>query len=227
MGQPLRKSGQKSRQFTGASGGDTGNGGVAGGTTVYLVTHGLTQWNADGRVQGHTDTPLNHTGRHMARRLADRLAGAELTALHASDLRRAWETARPLSRRTGLPVIQDPRLREGRWVDQERESEYPVLPFPVEIEGVSDVRRRMVAAMTEIARKHAGGRVLVVSHGGAVRLFMGYVLGPGMAGEGRYRGVRTALNTLFHRNGGWRCLALDDDAHLDGIDPRAATRDHG
>ena len=62
-------------------------------TTLLLVRHGETDWNAEGRLQGHTDTPLNDYGRRQARALADALAGDDFEALYASDLARARETA--------------------------------------------------------------------------------------------------------------------------------------
>src|SRR3954471_7990952 len=87
-------------------------------TTILLARHGETDWNLQRRVQGHSDTPLNETGRAQALALAETLDGAELDAIYASDLERAYDTAQFVAQRKGLPVTPLPELRErnfGTW----------------------------------------------------------------------------------------------------------------
>src|SRR2546421_2092518 len=84
-------------------------------TTLLLVRHGETDWNADGRLQGHTDRPLSDFGRRQARQLAEELANESLEAIYASDLARARETAEIVGKRLGLPVVLEPELREKDW----------------------------------------------------------------------------------------------------------------
>ncbi|HWX09771.1 MAG TPA: histidine phosphatase family protein, partial [Gaiellaceae bacterium] len=83
--------------------------------TLLLVRHGETDWNAEGRLQGHTDRPLNEHGRRQAHALAERLAGDDIAAVYASDLARARETAEILGAKLGLPVSRDAGLRERDW----------------------------------------------------------------------------------------------------------------
>ena len=100
-------------------------------TRILLVRHGETEWNAAGRVQGWTDSPLSDRGRAQAARLAARLAAFPLAAVYASDLSRARDTARALAAPHGLPVLDDPGLRErcyGDWEGltlSELEARYP------------------------------------------------------------------------------------------------------
>jgi probable phosphoglycerate mutase len=138
-------------------------------TTLLLVRHGETDWNAEGRLQGHTDTPLNDFGRRQARTLADALAREDVDAVYASDLARARETAEILGERLALPVALDPDLREKDWgsweglTAAERETVEPVG------ETTEEHRERVLRALRSIARRHPGGRVLVVTHGGCIR----------------------------------------------------------
>ena len=86
--------------------------------TLYLVRHGQTDWNAEGRLQGHADRPLDTIGRIQAAAVAQRLASVRLEAIYASDLVRAVATARAIAAYHGLEVIRDPRMREvgyGEW----------------------------------------------------------------------------------------------------------------
>ena len=84
-------------------------------TTLLLVRHGETDWNAEGRLQGHTDRPLNDFGRRQAHALADRLAGEHDRRGLRERPRRAHETAEILGERLGLAVAVDPELREKNW----------------------------------------------------------------------------------------------------------------
>src|SRR5919205_4262120 len=84
-------------------------------TTLLLVRHGETDWNADGRLQGQTDRPLSDFGRRQARQLAQELVDEELEAIYASDLARARETAEIIGERLGLAVVLDADLREKDW----------------------------------------------------------------------------------------------------------------
>ena len=139
-------------------------------TTLLLVRHGETDWNAEGRLQGHTDRPLSDYGRGQARRLAEELEGEELEAIYSSDLARARETAEIVGERLGLPIALEPDLREKDWGTWEGLS--PVERDRVEFVGESTEahQERMLRALRTIAERHPGNaRILVVTHGGSMR----------------------------------------------------------
>ena len=146
-------------------------------TTLLLVRHGETDWNADGRLQGHTDRPLNEYGRRQARELASRLAGEGADALYASDLARARETAEIVGVELGLPVVLDADLRERNWGTWEGLT--PSERDAVEFEGESheEHRERIMRAVRRIAERHPGQRVVVVTHGGSMRRIQAAVMG--------------------------------------------------
>jgi broad specificity phosphatase PhoE len=81
---------------------------------IWLARHGETADNADGRVQGSIDTPLNERGREQARKLADDAAGLGVTAIYSSQLARALETAEIVGERLGLEPVVDERFAESR-----------------------------------------------------------------------------------------------------------------
>src|SRR6476620_10426443 len=81
---------------------------------LFLFRHVETDWNREGRLQGHTDTPLNATGLAQAEALAETLRPHRLDAVVSSDLMRAWTTARIVAEALGLPLMADPGLRETK-----------------------------------------------------------------------------------------------------------------
>ena len=138
-------------------------------TVLLLVRHGETDWNAEGRVQGHTDRPLNDFGRRQAKELADRLAGEGADAIYTSDLVRAKETAEIVGERLGLTVVVDPGLREKDWGTWEGLTGDERIHVEFEGESVEDHRDRVMAAVRRIVARHPDQRVVVVTHGGSLR----------------------------------------------------------
>lgn len=152
-------------------------------TTLILVRHGETDWNAQHRWQGHSDTELNDAGREQARRLADELERVD--ALYSSDLARARETAEILAGTIGLEVRFDPRLRErgfGAWeglTAEEIESSFPdeqrrwlagIGAGAHDAEQFEAFAARVGSFIEEIALRHPDEEVLVVAHGGTIRV---------------------------------------------------------
>nr|GMD99479.1 phosphoglycerate mutase-like protein 4 isoform X1 [Ipomoea batatas] len=83
-------------------------------TEIIVIRHGETEWNAEGRIQGHLDVELNDIGRQQAHAVADRLSREpKISVVYSSDLKRAFETAETIASSCGvLEVVKDPDLRE-------------------------------------------------------------------------------------------------------------------
>src|SRR4051812_40908884 len=80
---------------------------------LYLIRHGETDWNAEGRIQGHSDIELNARGLEQARRLAARMPDeGEFVALYTSPLKRAYRTAEMIGEALNIPITPDKRLFE-------------------------------------------------------------------------------------------------------------------
>jgi 2,3-bisphosphoglycerate-dependent phosphoglycerate mutase len=149
-------------------------------TTILLARHGETDWNRDGRFQGHADPPLNEAGRRQAERLAQAVADEPPDAVYASDLRRAFDTAEIVGTRLGLPVGRETGLREidvGSWQGLTREE---TDGRGWDGETYEQHRDRVLRALREIGERHPRGRVLVVAHGGCLRRIQEAVLGEGL-----------------------------------------------
>jgi broad specificity phosphatase PhoE len=157
------------------------------GTRLLLVRHGQSTWNADGRWQGQADPPLSDMGEHQAAEAAGRLAdlGARVDAVWASDLVRARRTAAIMSVVLGMDVLGsgvhlDARLRErhaGPWQGLTRaeiEARWPGFLAsgrrPDGYEADDAVLTRVLAALDDLAAAHGDDDVLVVTHGGVVRV---------------------------------------------------------
>jgi broad specificity phosphatase PhoE len=171
-------------------------------TTILLVRHGETDWNLERRVQGHSDRPLNETGRAQAREVAAALAGEPIDAVYSSDLVRAHETARIVAEVRGLGVTAVPDLRErnfGTWeglTDDEIFERFPSAKTGAWGDGETreEMARRVLGALRRIAEAHPGGRVLVVSHGGPLRAVLTQCCVDGVAAIDNCHIIRVELD---------------------------------
>ncbi|MEP7357076.1 MAG: histidine phosphatase family protein [Anaerolineales bacterium] len=202
-------------------------------THLYLIRHGRTTWNDEGRMQGWADPPLDAVGRQQALALAARLAGARFDAVYSSPLLRARATAEAVAAAHGLRVNFDERLRErniGDWTgltfeeararDPERfDADWRRLGPPGG-ESQAELAARANAAVDDIAASFPRGTIAVVSHGGALSAYLAHALGIPPERDVSFSFHNTAvarLNLLPDgpRGVAVRLLSLGDDRHLD------------
>lgn len=158
---------------------------------LIVWRHGNTDWNAQSRVQGQTDTLLNDLGRAQAVAAAPLLAALRPDAIVASDLRRAADTAAALAALTGLPVRYDQRLRErhfGQWQGRTLTEVADVFPAEYarwragdqspgsDIESVDELTKRVGTGLREAADAHPDGTVVVATHGGGAKQGVAHLL---------------------------------------------------
>ena len=182
---------------------------------LFLIQHGVTDWNVKRWSQGHSDTPLNEAGRRQAELLADRLMGERFDAIYSSDMRRAYESIEPFAARQGLAVHKDWRLREGRWERHKKREEVPLLDFPVASETSDDMQHRIVQCTEEIVTRHPKGRILVMSHGAVLARLFYYFEQTSLWPFPPFQARKCAINH-FRRDdrGRWSCVLLNDDRFL-------------
>lgn len=199
-------------------------------TEIVLVRHGETVWNRQGRWQGHLDSDLTELGQRQAAAIGERLAVVRFDALYSSDLGRAYRTAERVVARTGHRIIPDDRLREralgifeGLTV-AEIEEQHPdhftqflaraadyVIPKG---ESLRDRHDRAVSCLKDISRRHPGGRIVVVTHGGVLDSAFRHALGLDLTVPRRWTLYNASLSTILVTDGQWTLGTWGDVQHL-------------
>jgi probable phosphoglycerate mutase len=200
-------------------------------TQIFLVRHGETLWNSEGRIQGHLDSPLTQNGLAQANALALHFFKSQnFAALYSSDLGRAYETARCISEKNGLPVLVDPRLRERNFgifqgvVKRELKTKYPdessyykaldanyVIPGG---ESFKQLSERCINCLEELAQKYLGKRILVVAHGGVLVSLFKHTLGISPDAPRRFLSLNSSINVFSYQNKTWMLEVWGDLSHL-------------
>jgi broad specificity phosphatase PhoE len=184
---------------------------------LYLVRHGETTWNREGRFQGQAEAPLSELGAWQAGRVAERLARAGIELVVSSDLARARDTARAVADEAGVDLVLEPAFRElsfGAWQGYTRkeieerfgdafqrylkdpDSAWPEggESFPAAIERVTAAAERLLAGRRE-------ERMAWVMHGGSIRALLCAYLGWPVPRRGVYRLDNAGVSLLEMRQG--------------------------
>lgn len=206
-------------------------------TRVYLVRHGATALTTEDKFSGAIGVELSETGRWQAAKLGERLAGEGITAVYASPLSRAVDTAHLIADRMGLePTLRD-GLREishGRWeglsrreVEERFGTEYLAWendPFTFAPEGGESglaVLARALPVIREVVTAHAGEKILVVSHKATLRLVLSSLLGFDERGyRDRLEQAPACLNIVDFKDAvRARLMLFNDTSHYAGQTP--------
>lgn len=175
-------------------------------TIFYIVRHGQTDWNAEKKIQGHRDIPLNDTGRKQAREVGEKLASIPLTAYYSSDLQRAYETAQIIVNSKNIEIRMDNRLKERNFGPWEGHSSVEFFKGPDEtrqnIESDQEMKKRIFESLDEIAKRHPGENILIVAHGGVIRNIIVSIFAQGLSGFEIETKNGSILQLIFS-NGEW------------------------
>ena len=203
-------------------------------TRLYLIRHGQSAGNAEGRFGGHGPTPLSELGQQQAEKTARVLAKEGISAIYSSDLTRAVQTAEPLARLLNLPIHTSPAFRErnvgvleGLTFDESKQKfpqDYYALinrnihHVITEGESYRHLLRRITSELRNILRNHNRERIAIFSHTGAICFVTLHLLGA------IHRGTKTTpwlitsncgINRFeFRGPRNIRVLALNDTRHL-------------
>jgi probable phosphoglycerate mutase len=201
-------------------------------TQLCIVRHGETAWNAEHRVQGQLDVPLNAIGLAQAQAASRVLGKEKFDAIYSSDLSRARQTAQPTANLLSMDVIADNELRERHYGIFERltyaevrkkfpedyarfEAREPGYDFRTG-ESLSAFSARSIAVLSRIVQLNAGRRVLVFTHGGVLDMLYRFVNGLPLGAPRDFGIPNAGLNRIDVTASGWQVRAWADVAHLDG-----------
>ena len=200
-------------------------------TRIIAIRHGETAWNADTRIQGHLDIPLNEQGRRQAHRLGHALHDEPIAAIYASDLSRARETAQYVARAVAKDVIEDKGLRERCFGDFEGKTFAEIevlLPeqslrwrkrdpefTPTGGESLLALRKRVLDAAERLAAKHAGELIVLVGHGGVMDVLYRAATRLDIQAPRSWALGNAAINRLLWTPEGFTLVGWADTNHLD------------
>jgi broad specificity phosphatase PhoE len=212
-------------------------------TNVLLIRHGQSKGNAERRFGGHTATPLSARGHRQAELTARTLKSESLTAIYSSDLARAIETARPLSRLTGLPIHDTNAFRERsvgvmegltfEAAAQQHPEQYAALlrrDFEHVLTGGESYRQLLDRArqkLDDIIEQNRGGKIAVFSHTGTICILALHLMGaldaPDLKPVWISSGNCGITRFELREDSFVRVLNVNDTSHLSAIQPQKST----
>ncbi len=201
-------------------------------TKICFVRHGETDWNAEKRMQGHIDIPLNAQGVTQAKRLANALlrTGHSFDRIYSSDLGRAFHTAKAIASAQSLQITMHPDLRERHvgklqgllladapQVEPELWKRHLARDLEFDLEGgesILEFHARMQRMLDHLLTKHTGEQILAVSHGGSLDMIYRIVTQQALDAERVAVVPNTSLNWIVHDGNSWSIERWGDTSHL-------------
>ena len=203
-------------------------------TTILLIRHGETSWNAERRLQGHLDIALNAEGERQAALLGAALASERIDHIVSSDLLRARQTAEAIARDRGTRVALDPALRErcyggfegllyseiaerfprefAAW--QARDVDGVLPPGANRGESFRQFYQRATGAIAFHAAAHPGRTIALVAHGGVLECAYRQALGLSLETPRDFKVLNASVNRFVVEEGGLRLLSWGEVGHL-------------
>ncbi|MFN8376127.1 MAG: histidine phosphatase family protein [Anaerolineae bacterium] len=197
---------------------------------VLLIRHAETDWNAQGRWQGHEPVPLSEKGRAQARKLAEHLSTRPIGSVYTSDLPRALETATALAEALGVDPFLDKRLREWHLGIFQGLTRSEILEkYPTEFEenrqdyfdyvipsGESrrQLQARVYEAWQQIIKDGVGPEIALVSHGGTLKMLLLKLFESDAPALREIHIDNTSITTIERHANYWRIVGLAATPHL-------------
>lgn len=197
---------------------------------LYIVRHGQTEFNVEGRLQGRMDSPLTEKGLRDAEALGKYLSDISFDAVLASPSKRAQRTAEIICSGKDISIQVEPDMREinlGSWegrtkeevlraYPQEGEIFYnkPHLYKPLEGDSYYDVQERAAAAIKRLTDEYQEGNILIVTHTVVVRAIVAYFMGYPMERLWEQIIEGTSITLLEADHGEIKVAAVGETPHI-------------
>ena len=200
---------------------------------IYITRHGETEWNAEGRIQGHTDVPLSERGREQAQMLARRLSRVRIDAAYSSDLSRAAETARVALVERDISIDFTEELREYNkgvfegLTETEYRDKYPELYEPSMAndldfappngETIRETSARLDGIVQRVKWTHMDENVLIVGHGGSLRAGIVSLLDLPLEANWKFAMHNCSLTVIYTYPDNAVMHLYNDTSHITGV----------
>jgi probable phosphoglycerate mutase len=200
-------------------------------TRLCIVRHGETAWNAEHRVQGQLDVPLNAIGQAQALAVSRALSQEKFDAIYSSDLSRARQTAQPIANALAKEIFLERDLRERHYGIFERltyaevkvrypedyarfEARDPEYAFRTG-ESLRDFSARSIAVISKIVNQNKDRNILVFTHGGVLDKLYRFITGLPITAPREFGIPNAGLNRIELTLAGWQIRAWAETAHLE------------
>lgn len=203
-------------------------------TKIILVRHGLTVWNTEKKLQGHSNIELAPEGIKQAELLAKNFPVENISAIYSSDLMRAKVTAETLAKRFNLPVQLEKNLREANWGDWEGKTLSEIEKMdpinyerffrnPEELnvanaETFAQLQARAFSAVKKIIAAHPDENIVIVAHGAINRTILCSILEIPLKNSWSLSQFNTSVNIFRYDDGFFTVELINSTAHLGARD---------
>lgn len=194
---------------------------------IYIVRHGVTNYNQENRFQGQLDIPLNEEGLAQVAKLGNYFQKKPVDVIYSSDLKRAYQTAEAISNVKDLQIRILPGLREvnvgklegmtwaevkenyPNWARAGHNHGYPGGETRLEIEN------RVKNSWEYIAKRHSNDNVVLVSHGGIIKSLICLLLGVNNENRSKFVIDNSSITRIIYNDSGYRIKSLNSLEHLE------------
>ncbi|MEC8980501.1 MAG: histidine phosphatase family protein [SAR324 cluster bacterium] len=199
-------------------------------TEIILIRHGETEWNSQKRMQGHSNSDLSEVGMGQIQALGELMKNVSFDHIYSSDSLRTRQTAEAITQYSGHTLQFDQRIREKNLgvfeglTSTEAKERHPEIyrlfktagaNYVIdEGESTQQLLERALEFIEEIRLRHPQERVVMVTHGGVVRVLMKHVLGLSIDAPTRFIIKNTGIFGLIW-NENWLVTQMGGVSHLE------------